>query len=54
VRLLSLTVEGRRALEQAMPLWEKAQRRVVGGLGPKRWHELLDGLNAASVLKVEG
>jgi DNA-binding MarR family transcriptional regulator len=54
VRLLSLTVEGRRILEQAMPLWEKAQRRVVGGLGTKRWHDLLDGLNAASALKVEG
>ncbi len=54
VRLLRLTDEGQRALARAIPLWEKAQRHVVSGLGTKRWHELLAGLNAASNLRVEG
>jgi DNA-binding MarR family transcriptional regulator len=54
VRMLRLTEDGRRALERAMPLWEQAQRRVVRGLGEGRWRELLDGLNAASTLRVEG
>jgi DNA-binding MarR family transcriptional regulator len=53
VRLLRLTDDGQRALERAMPLWEKAQRRVVHGLGTGRWHELLDGLSAASALQTE-
>jgi DNA-binding MarR family transcriptional regulator len=47
VRLVTLTAEGRRILNRALPLWERAQRQVVEGLGPRRWQELIDGLGAA-------
>jgi DNA-binding MarR family transcriptional regulator len=53
VRLLRLTHDGQRALERAMPLWEEAQKRVVSGLGARRWQTLLDGLSAASVLQTK-
>ena len=54
VRLLRLTDRGRRAMREAMPLWEKAQARVVNGLGGRRWKELLDGLDATIGLKEQG
>jgi DNA-binding MarR family transcriptional regulator len=50
VRLLRLTDEGRRALGRAMPLWEAAQRKVVGALGKRRWTDLMAGLRATAAL----
>jgi DNA-binding MarR family transcriptional regulator len=51
IRLLRLTEKGTRALQQALPLWQEAQEKVVGGLGKRRWRELLDGLDAATHLE---
>ena len=48
VRLITLTGEGRRRLAAALPLWEKAQRRIVETLGERRWRELLDALQTAA------
>lgn len=46
VRRLSLTEPGARALQQALPLWQTAQRRLVQDLGRERWSGLLDDLGA--------
>jgi DNA-binding MarR family transcriptional regulator len=54
VRLIKLTEQGRRTLATALPLWEKAQRRVVETLGGGRFHELLAALQATTSLQVEG
>ena len=43
-RELSITKKGKTAIEKAYPLWEKAQRQVIEGLGEKRWQELLHRL----------
>jgi DNA-binding MarR family transcriptional regulator len=48
VRLIQLTDAGRRALAKALPLWEKAQRRVVDTLGERRWRELVAALQATA------
>jgi DNA-binding MarR family transcriptional regulator len=45
-RMIALTERGREALERALPLWERAQSHVIGGLGRRRWQELLDDLSA--------
>jgi DNA-binding MarR family transcriptional regulator len=42
-RSLSLTRSGRAVLEQAMPLWENVQNKVLQRLGP-RWPTLLGDL----------
>ncbi|MFQ5984413.1 MAG: MarR family winged helix-turn-helix transcriptional regulator [Alphaproteobacteria bacterium] len=47
VRLVRLTPKGRWSLRQALPLWEKAQARVVARLGSRRWRTLLDEISAA-------
>lgn len=49
-RLLRLTEKGRARLERALPIWERAQARVVRGLGDARWKGLLQGLRAAASL----
>jgi DNA-binding MarR family transcriptional regulator len=36
-RFMSLTGAGRAAMERALPLWQAAQSRIVGGGGAKRW-----------------
>jgi DNA-binding MarR family transcriptional regulator len=41
---IALTEEGRRAAAAALPLWEKAQAEILGGLGKKRWAALLGEL----------
>ncbi len=41
-----VTPQGKRALWNAYPLWEKAQAGIHDGLGPKRWKELLEALTA--------
>jgi DNA-binding MarR family transcriptional regulator len=52
MRELTLTGKGSKALSNAMPLWEKAQKDMVGLLGKQRWSGLLDHLSFA-VQKVE-
>jgi len=44
-RMVTLTNQGREALAKALPLWEKAQKRVVSGLGRKQWNTLLADLS---------
>jgi DNA-binding MarR family transcriptional regulator len=50
VRLVTLTDRGRRALVTALPLWEKAQRRVLAALGARRFHELNSVLRATAAM----
>lgn len=47
VRNVSLTPQGKHLLVEALPLWRKAQTRMVDGLGRKRWGGLLDDLSMA-------
>jgi DNA-binding MarR family transcriptional regulator len=49
-RQLQLTERGRAALARALPIWERVQARVVGGLGESRWKGLLRDLQATSRL----
>lgn len=44
-RRVALTEEGRSQLERARPAWEKAQRRLRGRLGRRRWEALLAELS---------
>jgi DNA-binding MarR family transcriptional regulator len=37
VRLAAITEKGRKALGEAIPLWQQAQRRITEGLGQGRW-----------------
>jgi DNA-binding MarR family transcriptional regulator len=50
VRLVHMTAKGRRVLEKALPLWEKAQQHVVGKLGHAKWEALLGLLDTVSAL----
>ncbi len=45
-RLLELTPRGREVLAKTLPLWEKAQKRVLDELGDKRWGTMLGNLSA--------
>ncbi len=45
-RLLALTPHGHEVLTKTLPKWEKAQARVLHGLGEKRWGALLGNLSA--------
>ena len=45
-REVTLTARGREALASGLPLWQKAQTRVVQGLGEERWNALRKGLSA--------
>ena len=44
VRNISLTSDGRKKFENALPHWRKAQSQMAGGLGAEQWSNLLDGL----------
>jgi DNA-binding MarR family transcriptional regulator len=44
-RQVSITDEGRKLLLEALPLWEKAQAHIEGGLGKDRLEVLLTGLS---------
>ena len=46
-REISLAEEGRKLLEEAVPLWEKAQGFTVESLGRDRWRNLITELSAA-------
>ena len=43
-RAVTLTAAGEKRLEQALPLWERAQHTVVEGLGQERFAGLLGDL----------
>lgn len=45
-RQVTLTDRGREALAKAYPFWQKAQTRIVKGLGEGRWKPLREGLAA--------
>lgn len=45
-REVTLTERGRDALAKGYPFWQKAQARVVKGLGEERWKVLREGLSA--------
>ena len=47
-RLVSLTDEGSRSLDDALQLWREAQRRAVEALGPARVTELMPVLGQIS------
>ena len=49
-RQVSLTIRGREAVADAIPLWETAQAYVVDRLGQRRWRELRENLSAAANL----
>lgn len=49
-KIVAITPEGRAALAAAMPLWEKAQACIVGGLGQGRYREFLKTLAEISAL----
>ena len=54
MRELTLTVKGSKALSNAMPMWKKAQKEMVGLLGKQRWRGLLDNLSFAVQMVEEG
>jgi len=43
-RTLDLTAKGQARLEEALPLWEKAQRRLRQELGSSRWQGVQESL----------
>jgi DNA-binding MarR family transcriptional regulator len=45
-RLLSLTPQGRAAIEGAAPAWERVQAELVDAIGPGRWMALTAELRA--------
>jgi len=45
-KTVRLSAKGRRALEKAMPLWEKIQQRVEAGLGDAQFADLQARLKA--------
>ncbi len=52
-RIVTLTLRGKKVLSEAFPLWEKAQARVVRGLGEERWNSLKANLKEAVTLANE-
>lgn len=44
-RRLTITDKGVGKLEEAMPLWDKAQGRLESGLGPERFRDMLKLIN---------
>lgn len=53
-RIVNVTRAGRNALEEALPLWEQAQSRVVKALGESRWQSLRDHLSAIVAISAPG
>ena len=45
LRILSITKQGKLALQMAQPLWREAQLDLVEKFGTGRWSDLLDDLN---------
>ena len=46
-RVVSLTPNGKKKLQEARPIWRALQARVAKGLGPERMTRLLEDLAAA-------
>src|SRR5262245_2770529 len=44
-RTLRIAAKGRARLEQALPLWERAQRRLKQGLGGRRFEDVQSSLD---------
>lgn len=53
VRLAALTDKGRASLAAAVPLWEEAQRRITGALGPGQWDGIRRDLHRLAELAGE-
>jgi DNA-binding MarR family transcriptional regulator len=50
MRLVSLSEKGQACLDENLPLWEKAQTRLVEGLGPEKFQAFLDSLRQVAQL----
>jgi DNA-binding MarR family transcriptional regulator len=50
IKLVSLTAEGQAVLEQAMPLWEQAQAKLMQQFGQQKWQMLLSLLAEVKTL----
>jgi DNA-binding MarR family transcriptional regulator len=50
VRLATITEKGRKVLTAAIPLWEEAQDRIAGALGPGRWQAIRRDLHRLAEL----
>lgn len=46
MREVTLTAQGRDAWAKAVPLWQKAQRQIVEGIGRERLRQLVSNLDA--------
>jgi len=44
-KVVSISNLGRAKLDNALPLWQSAQKSVINRLGPQRWHEIQTALN---------
>lgn len=53
-RVVTLTPKGTETLAKALPLWEKAQARVIKGLGQERWSSILNNLSEMVLLTKQG
>jgi DNA-binding MarR family transcriptional regulator len=53
VRVVTLTPRGRGALAAALPLWKKAQERVVEAFGHERLSRVLKDVGALALLARE-
>lgn len=50
-RMVSITLEGRKTLIKALPLWKTAQAQVVEALGKPRWQSLQENLSRIVTMK---
>jgi DNA-binding MarR family transcriptional regulator len=53
VKLATITGKGRKLLEQAIPLWQLAQRQITGGIGAGRWEVIRRELGRIAELSGE-
>jgi DNA-binding MarR family transcriptional regulator len=53
-RLVQITPGGERALEEAYPLWQQAQRETVSALGEERYEALLGDVAKVVPLAAQG
>lgn len=52
-RPLTLTPKGKSTLEKALPLWQKAQSRIVDEIGAEQWGRMMRGLHQISMIVEE-
>lgn len=53
-RLVRISPEGERALDEAYPMWQAAQEKVVGALGEERYEALLGDAGRTVALAGDG